>query len=57
MWLATCRLISRARQDDGSYMALMLIKTDGTPTRELLEGLRKRPNIVRVQPLTLPARA
>lgn len=49
-------VISRATQPDGSTMALMLIKTDSEPTPALIEDLRKRPNIVRVQSVNLPPR-
>lgn len=50
-------VISRAKAKDGSFMALMLIKTDSEPTAELLEALRKTPNIVKVKALTLPTRS
>ncbi|MBC8105613.1 MAG: phosphoglycerate dehydrogenase [Anaerolineae bacterium] len=41
---------------DGSAKALMVVKTDSEPPSSLLEELRKKPNIVRVKSITLPAR-
>ncbi|MCC6425056.1 MAG: phosphoglycerate dehydrogenase [Phycisphaerales bacterium] len=49
-------VISRDVQPDGSATALMVLKTDSTPPATLLEQLRARPNILRIQPLQLPPR-
>ena len=42
---------------DGSAKALMVVKTDSEPPASLLDELRKKPNIVRVKSITLPARS
>lgn len=42
---------------DGTAKALMVVKTDSEPPATLLEELRKKPNIVRVKSITLPARS
>jgi D-3-phosphoglycerate dehydrogenase len=49
-------VISRAFGKDGKATAFMVIKTDSAPTDALLNRLRARPNILRVQPVVLPAR-
>jgi D-3-phosphoglycerate dehydrogenase len=41
---------------DGTAKALMVVKTDSEPPASLLETLRKKPNILRVKSITLPAR-
>lgn len=50
-------VISRERQADGTFLALMMIKTDSQPPESLLNRLRARPNIVRVRSAMLPNRA
>src|SRR3954464_5338688 len=49
-------VISREFGKDGNATALMVIKTDSAPTDALVNRLRARPNILRVQPVVLPAR-
>jgi D-3-phosphoglycerate dehydrogenase / 2-oxoglutarate reductase len=49
-------VISREIGKDGKATALMVIKTDSAPTDALVNRLRARPNILRVQPVVLPAR-
>jgi D-3-phosphoglycerate dehydrogenase len=49
-------VISRDVQPDGSATALMVLKTDSIPPADLLNQLRARPNIIRIQPLQLPPR-
>jgi D-3-phosphoglycerate dehydrogenase / 2-oxoglutarate reductase len=49
-------VISREIGKDGKATAFMVIKTDSAPTDALLNRLRARPNILRVQPVVLPAR-
>src|SRR4051794_14954601 len=48
--------ITRDAGPDGTGTALMVLKTDTEPPRELLEKLRQTPNIVRVKSLVLPPR-
>ena len=47
-------VISRAFDKEGKATALMVIKTDSTPTDALLSGLRSRPNILKVKSVVLP---
>ncbi|HXE56084.1 MAG TPA: phosphoglycerate dehydrogenase [Tepidisphaeraceae bacterium] len=49
-------VISRAFGKDGTATAFMVLKIDSEPPTTLLDELRKRPNIVRVKALSLPAR-
>jgi D-3-phosphoglycerate dehydrogenase len=49
-------VISRHIKEDGSATALMVIKTDSDPTDALLNRLKARPNIIRVDSLELPKR-
>jgi D-3-phosphoglycerate dehydrogenase len=49
-------VISREKHGDGTSTALMVIKTDSTPTDALLNRLRARPGILRVTPVALPGR-
>lgn len=49
-------VISRHVDKDGSSKALMVLKVDSEPPAALLNRLRARPNILRVQPLLLPKR-
>ena len=49
-------VISRDVNKDGTATALMLIKTDSAPPPALLNRLKARPNILRVQALNLPMR-
>lgn len=49
-------VISREKHEDGTASALMVIKTDSQPPAALVNRLKARPNIVRVQTLTLPPR-
>lgn len=49
-------VISRDVDKDGAATALMLIKTDSAPPPALLNRLKARPNILRVQALHLPMR-
>jgi len=46
-------VISRERQKDGSFIALMLIKTDSKPTDQQLAALRSKPPILKVKSVTL----
>jgi D-3-phosphoglycerate dehydrogenase len=49
-------VISRAKQADDTFHALMVIKTDSQPPEALLNRLRGRGNILRVKYLVLPPR-
>ena len=49
-------VISRDVKVDGTAHALMVIKTDQTPSAELVETLKARDHIVRVRSVTLPKR-
>ncbi|MFT3789151.1 MAG: phosphoglycerate dehydrogenase [Tepidisphaeraceae bacterium] len=49
-------VITRQKQDDGKFHALMVVKTDDEPAAEVLEKLRARDNILRVRVVKLPAR-
>ena len=49
-------VISREVKPDGTAHALMVIKTDQTPSTELVEKLQARDHIVRVRSVTLPKR-
>jgi D-3-phosphoglycerate dehydrogenase len=49
-------VISRDIKKDGTATALMVIKTDSDPTEALLNRLKARPNIIRVDSMVLPAR-
>jgi hypothetical protein len=48
--------ITRQIEADGSAVALMLIKTDSEPPKQLLDRLRERHSITRVKHVTLPGR-
>lgn len=50
-------VISREFSNDGAATALMVIKTDSSPTETVLNSLRERPGIVRVKSLVLPPRS
>jgi D-3-phosphoglycerate dehydrogenase / 2-oxoglutarate reductase len=50
-------VISREIQQDGSAVALMLIKTDSAPTDALLNRLRARPNILKAKSVVVPGKA
>jgi D-3-phosphoglycerate dehydrogenase len=49
-------VISRVVHADKSATALMMIKTDTAPTKELFEKLRAKPNILKVRAVALPPR-
>lgn len=49
-------VISRDIKKDGTATALMVIKTDSDPTEALLNRLKARPNIIRVDSLVMPKR-
>lgn len=49
-------VIAREKQKDGSFVALMLIKTDSKPTDPQLAGLRSKPQILKVKSVTLAER-
>lgn len=49
-------VISRVVHADKSATALMLIKTDTAPTKELFEKLRAKPNILKARGVSLPSR-
>jgi len=49
-------VISRVVHADKSATALMVIKTDTAPTKELFEKLRGKPNILNVRAVALPPR-
>jgi len=49
-------VISRVVNPDKTATALMMIKTDSAPTKELFEKLRAKPNILKVRAVALPPR-
>lgn len=49
-------VISREKQKDGSFIAMMLIKTDSKPTDQQLDALRGKEPILKVKSVTLPPR-
>jgi len=48
--------ITRDIGPDGTGTALMVLKTDTEPPKDLLDKLRATPNILRVKSLILPPR-
>jgi D-3-phosphoglycerate dehydrogenase / 2-oxoglutarate reductase len=50
-------VISREKQKDCSFLAMMLIKTDSKPTDAQLAGLRGKAQILSVKSVTLPERS
>ena len=49
-------VLSRDAKPDGAVNALMVLKVDSAPPPALVDGLRSRPGILRVQGVRLPAR-
>ena len=49
-------VLSRDVKPDGAVNALMVLKVDSAPPPALVDGLRSRPGILRVQCVRLPAR-